>query len=357
MREEYCEACDTLESSAPTFVNNGVTTGIANRLKEDQGFGPGTKVDTDCEALNLANDCLIGGMEDELEKYDVCDIKTWLKNAWNNLHTVLKAMIMAICGLWDKVNCILSGLKILLQQLTDTSQTSSFAAETHYAIALGTGNGAHIPIYKQQIIVPKVTDTLAQATGYAANTVVTDEVLTATGGYPYIRSTVVGPSDLDEVTYPSDGVALVGCCMYTSYTKIGKHISVQVSFYTDQDTQSLSFINNSRGMHYGFNPGDGMMVGTHVGNVTAQSYTFSSAIKVKAGSHLRIFVHPDDDAYPRNSLDEIDVPTGDPAHDADLTYPYGEDATTTVHQIYSTFIPDFASALSMNVDPHLFDEC
>lgn len=351
MREEYCEACETLETSAPTFVNDGVTNGISNRLKEDNGFGPGTKVDTDCEALNLANDCLIGGMGDELEKYDVCDIKTWIKLAWENLYTVLKAMIAAICGLWDKVHCILSGLKILLQQLTDTSQTSSFAAETHYAIALGTGNGAHIPIYKQQVIIPKVTDTLAQATDYAANTTVVDEVLTAQAGFPYIRSTVTGPSYLDEVTYPSDGVAIVGCCLYTSNTEVGKHIAVQVSFYTDKDTASLSFINTSRGMHYGFNPTTGMASGR------AQSYTFSSAIKVKAGSHLRIFVHPDDDAYPRNGNNEIDVPTGDPAHDADLTYPYGDEATTTVHQIYSTFIPDFASALSMNVDPHLFDNC
>ena len=351
MREEFCEACETLDDHAPTFVNDGVTTSISNRLKEDKGFGSNSSVNTDCEALNLANDCLVGGMEDELEKYDVCDIKTWLKEAWRNLYNVLAAMIASICGIWTKIHCILEKLKLLLQQLTDTSQTSSFAAETHYAIALGTGNGAHIPIYKQQVIIPKVTDTLEQATGYAANTTTVDEVKTASGGFPYIRTTVTGPSYLDEVTYPTDGVALVGCCLYTSYGEPGKHISVQVSFYTDKDTASLSFINTSRGMHYGFNPTSDMAAGR------AQSYTFSSAIKVKAGSHLRVFVHPDDDAYPRNGNNEIDVPTGDPAHDATLTYPYGENALTTVHQIYSTFIPDFASALSMNVDTHLFDDC
>lgn len=348
MRDEYCEACNTLKEDASVFATNGVTNNISNRLKDDKGFSSVNTVDTDCEALNIGNDCLIGGQEDTLENYDVCEIKGWLKESWANLHTMLKAIIASICGLWSKVHCILSGLKILLQQLTNTS---SFAAEANYAIALGSGNGAHIDIYKQQIVVPKITNTAAQASGYNDRSTITEEVRYTSSNRPFIRSTIVGPDDLDEIVYPSDGVALVGCCLYTEDTKIGENISLEIAFYTDKDTQNLGTIRDTRGMHYSFNPGSG------VDSSHNQAYNFSSAIKVKAGSKLRIFIDPSNRSYPRNGQGQIDVPTGDPTHDADLTYPWNQTAKATVHQVYSVFIPDFASALAMNIDEDLFDNC
>lgn len=113
MADKFCEACITLQDDAPDFVQNGVTSGIATRLKNDQGFSSKSSVDTDCEALNLANDCLVGFMEDETESYDVCDWKTWSARFAGNVHKVFSASIAAICGLWSKVHNLLSRVAAL----------------------------------------------------------------------------------------------------------------------------------------------------------------------------------------------------------------------------------------------------
>lgn len=113
MADKFCEACITLQNDAPDFVQNGVTSSIATRLKNDHGFSSAASVDTDCEALNLANDCLVGFMEDETESYDVCEWKTWSSRFAGNVHKVVGATIAAVCGLWTKVHNLLSRVTAL----------------------------------------------------------------------------------------------------------------------------------------------------------------------------------------------------------------------------------------------------
>lgn len=113
MADTYCEACVTLQNDAPDFVQNGVTSAIDTRLRNDHGFAAKSSVDTDCEALNLANDCLVGFMEDETEAYDTCEWKTWSARFAGNVHKVIDATISAVCGLWTKVHNLLSRVSAL----------------------------------------------------------------------------------------------------------------------------------------------------------------------------------------------------------------------------------------------------
>lgn len=315
MAETPCEACEILDEQAVDFVEYGVTPAIASRLKNDKGFSSGSDVNTDCEALNNANDCLIYGMVEDLEKYDVCDIKTWLHEAFSNVYTVLKAMIMAICGLWTKVHCILSGLNTLLVQLTDTTQTSSFSAVTAYALSSGVNSGNHIDNHLDQVLTPTTEYPWVERT--FANGGLTQDGDTVTIG------TTVNGVTYNSITYPSDGVAIVGCCAYMSnYT--GKSTG-QVVFYHSGESRTTEML-NKRGLH----------ISDYQSSTVGQEWTNTSvpmttAIKVKKGKSLKIWVNATSNS---TSSGEI-----------------------TIHQVWSTFIPDFSSALSMSVDQDLFESC
>lgn len=119
MADKYCEACATLQEDAPDFVQNGVTSTIDTRLRNDRGFSTKASVDTDCEALHLANDCLVGFMEDETEAYDVCNWKTWSSRFAGNVHKVIDATMSAVCGLWTKVHNLLSRVAALEDTQSD----------------------------------------------------------------------------------------------------------------------------------------------------------------------------------------------------------------------------------------------
>lgn len=105
MSDRDCNACQELRDYAPNFVQNGVNTEVANSLKANTGFNPNLSVlHNDCEDLNDANDCLIGSKADEIEAYEVCDWKTFMRKFLGNLYEMLKAIIAAICGLWIRAD-------------------------------------------------------------------------------------------------------------------------------------------------------------------------------------------------------------------------------------------------------------
>lgn len=309
MNQEYCEACDDLNEYAYDFVENGVTTTISNRLKADHGF-TAKNGDTDCASLNDANDCLIGGAGDLIEDYDVCDIKSWLYNAWDSLHTVLKAMIAAICGLWTKVHCILSGLKTLLTQLT---KEDNFGADTAYA--WGSGGGDSETMFGEAI------DTYHD---YTPTTELPPQNPTKTlNGNIW---TIVGAGD--PITYPSDGVAIVGGCVYLK--NYSGNNSIAVLFHTDAEWDNASTTKrlemmHTRGLHYAHYTNDSDQQLYH-----RAAHAFSTAMKVTAGSKLQVRIWP-------NSSDTTSV------------------GISGIHQIWSVFIPNFSSAL--DVDKTLFDSC
>lgn len=121
-----CSSCNDLKNNSSDFATNGVTTAVCTSLKNDTGFSTSNN-HNDCTDLDLANDCLIGNMEAEIEKYDMCDWKEFMQDFISNTHTVLKAMICAICGiwtnihqLWDEINALKARVKAIEDWIEDT---------------------------------------------------------------------------------------------------------------------------------------------------------------------------------------------------------------------------------------------
>ena len=50
------------------------------------------------------NDCLVESFSEEIETYDDCDWKEYAEDLNGNLHTVFKAIICAICGIWKNIH-------------------------------------------------------------------------------------------------------------------------------------------------------------------------------------------------------------------------------------------------------------
>lgn len=315
MREEYCEACETLKEDAYTFATNGVTTAVANRLKKDNGFASPSTVDTDCEALNIGNDCLIGGQEDTLENYDVCDIKVWLKESWANLHTMLKAMIAAICGLWEnvhslwaKVNAIpdyepgdnvtftedenktyINALVPSVKAGTNTTVTynSSTREYTVNAVDNSEAVGDRVDCLKNGIanIVSQLNEqsvinaktfvryvrNLGESTDEYWETFSSGNQVSSRAYYMNASGTSYGSTEADR-----DYIVIVNHCFNVQNTK---GFDIIVTWYSSAETSSISTIRNRRGQHPAFRPAGGI-------GINDMSWTLSHSVLVKKGHHL-----------------------------------------------------------------------
>lgn len=104
-----CSACAELQENAAEFVVNGVNDTVCTSLKNNSGFSPSSGHDDETD-LDLANDCLVGNLTQEIDAYDVCDWKDYIKKLVPNLWNMLKALICTIGGLWTKVECIADNL-------------------------------------------------------------------------------------------------------------------------------------------------------------------------------------------------------------------------------------------------------
>lgn len=102
-----CAACDDLRETSPEFVTLGVTENVCASLKNNTGLNPSLDVLHDNEEdLNNVADCLIGNMESEIEAYDVCDWKDFMKKLIPNIYNTIKALICSISGMWETLNCV-----------------------------------------------------------------------------------------------------------------------------------------------------------------------------------------------------------------------------------------------------------
>lgn len=118
---DICKACDDLKYNAPHFTANGLTDQECQSLMNNTGLDPKANHD-DCEDLHNMNDCLIAGIQEDIEAYDDCDWKAWANDMMTNLYNMLKGMICAICGIWDEIARIwnlLNRLKCLLDQTNE----------------------------------------------------------------------------------------------------------------------------------------------------------------------------------------------------------------------------------------------
>lgn len=100
-----CDACSDIREIDPNLIVNGWSNTECTSFKNDTGLSPSSG-HNDCTDLQLMNDCLIGNMEAEVDAYDVCDWKDFIKKVLKNLWTVLSAIRCAICGLWTNVHAL-----------------------------------------------------------------------------------------------------------------------------------------------------------------------------------------------------------------------------------------------------------
>ena len=114
MAQYNCSACEELREDAPNLIVNGLGSTECASLKNNTGLNPSAGND-DCHDLDNLNDCLIGNMKDEIDAYDVCDWKEFMRKFIDNAWTVFKGIICAICGLWTNI----SNLNARLKELCD----------------------------------------------------------------------------------------------------------------------------------------------------------------------------------------------------------------------------------------------
>lgn len=96
MAKYECDACEQLRQNAPNFVINGFGEDECANLKANAGLAGES---TNCTDVNDMNDCLIGMMDREVNAYETCDWKIFMKKFVQNLWTTLKAIICWLCGL------------------------------------------------------------------------------------------------------------------------------------------------------------------------------------------------------------------------------------------------------------------
>lgn len=128
MAEISCIACEEIRQTSPEFIVNGLTDDICTSLQNDTGLSPSNEND-DCHDLHNLNDCLVGNYATEVEAYDVCDWKEFMRNFIPNLWTTIKGIICSICGMWTmlhkhdcQLQALMSGISFKIgEEDTDTS--------------------------------------------------------------------------------------------------------------------------------------------------------------------------------------------------------------------------------------------
>lgn len=116
MANYNCEACEDLRQTDPNLIVNGFGDEECASLQNDTGLVPSSG-HNDCEDLNNLNDCLVGNMETEVEAYDVCDWKTFMKKFIPNVWTTIKGIICAICGIWTNIHNLWDKIAEILKQI------------------------------------------------------------------------------------------------------------------------------------------------------------------------------------------------------------------------------------------------
>lgn len=287
-----CEACESIRQDDPNLIVNGFTDTECASLQNNTGLNPSSGND-DCEDLNNLNDCLVGNMETEVDAYDVCDWKTFMKKFIPNVWTVLKAMICAICGLWtqltsiiNKVNCTYNALGKLVNTLAGSTSGAAFV---RYFRNLGEGGNEYW------------WDNLHDGDQFNF-----DFYMDANGTNHGSQ-----PADRDYM------VLIHNCTNFRTF----RELQVELTMYSSEDTRPIATIRDALAQHPTFNQFSDQ------DDIQTFSWTTSAAVLVKKGHHVKV------NAY----IGYVGNNTGD-GHD--------DKARVRVHQFVAIWIP-------VNVDSSL----
>lgn len=145
MANYSCNSCDDLRTTSPNFVVNGITDTECTSLQNNTGINPSSG-HNDCTDLNNINDCLVGNMAEEIEAYDVCDWKTYMKKFVPNVWTTFKAIICAICGLWTNVELLMCQVKALFDGTNYVFTRDQFIEGTGVTMVSSDPNRANMTL-------------------------------------------------------------------------------------------------------------------------------------------------------------------------------------------------------------------
>ena len=120
-----CSACEDLRQTDPNLIVNGIGDSECSSLANDTGLSPSAG-HNDCTDLNNLNDCLIGNEEANVDAYEVCDWKKFMKQFIPNVWTTFKAIICAICGIWTNIHNLWTNVNKLQCILNYSTQGQSF---------------------------------------------------------------------------------------------------------------------------------------------------------------------------------------------------------------------------------------
>lgn len=234
-----CASCNELREHAPDFVQNGVTDDIAESLQNNNGLNP-KKTSDNCTDLNLANDCLIGQMAEEVNAYGTCDWPIYAKKFVPNVYQMLKGIINSICGLWDKI----SGAKAFIRYCRNNGYATVNTWEAH------AGDEFNLDFYMN-------------ANGHTNGQI------------------VYGNKVADR-----DYVVLVQCCTdFHLYTKM----ETELTWYSSADTRSLDVIRRRTAQHPAYIDQIVTVGGTEYRVETNNhSWTTTGMVLVKKGAYVKM---------------------------------------------------------------------
>ena len=98
-----CSSCEELRTVDPSLAVSGLTKTECTSLKNDTGLVP-KNGRSDCDDLDMMNDCLIGNMSAEINAESVCNWKPFVRKLIENVWTMFKGIICAICGIWANIH-------------------------------------------------------------------------------------------------------------------------------------------------------------------------------------------------------------------------------------------------------------
>lgn len=104
MSKDACTACETLRTQSSDFIHKGVTDDMCAHLKANQGLN--NKGNNNCTDMHTLNDCLLGGLLETIDAYEVCEVKDVVKDLTSNLINLMDVMICSDCGQWEQINSI-----------------------------------------------------------------------------------------------------------------------------------------------------------------------------------------------------------------------------------------------------------
>ena len=100
-----CASCNDLKQVAPELMVTGLTDEMEDSLRKNTGLNPDlTVVHNNEEDITDMIDCLVGRFGQQVDSYDDCDWKGFMKSFIGNLYGVMRASAASEAGMWEAID-------------------------------------------------------------------------------------------------------------------------------------------------------------------------------------------------------------------------------------------------------------